>query len=176
MKKENFNLKTMNEALKILKEDKNTFTCCICGKETEGYGNNPHPVKDDGECCDECNVKVIIPARLKALEEKENSYVADDTAEDIAEDFDEEDPKEVNTDYLNITRMGFEVKKIYESNSGRLYVIVYRPKRDDYALGAGYDLRTGYWAQGYYDFKNLEDVEDFLFDTYGHEHLHIFEA
>lgn len=40
-------------------------TCCICGKEFSGYGNNPDPVKKQGRCCDECNNKKVIPARLK---------------------------------------------------------------------------------------------------------------
>ena len=42
----------------------NTFVCCICGEESEGYGNNPSPVKEEGECCDACNRKFVIPARL----------------------------------------------------------------------------------------------------------------
>ena len=39
---------------------KNKKVCCICGKEFEGHGNNPHPIKSEGVCCDECNKKVII--------------------------------------------------------------------------------------------------------------------
>lgn len=42
-------------------------TCCICGKQIEGLGNNPYPVKKNGECCDECNLTQVIPARLKQL-------------------------------------------------------------------------------------------------------------
>ena len=42
----------------------NTFICCICGEESEGYGNNPGPVRSSGECCDACNRKFVIPARL----------------------------------------------------------------------------------------------------------------
>jgi len=42
-------------------------TCCICGKEFDGYGNNPWPVKEDGCCCDECNVDKVIPARISSL-------------------------------------------------------------------------------------------------------------
>jgi hypothetical protein len=42
----------------------NTFICCICGEESEGYGNNPDPVRSSGECCDACNRKFVIPARL----------------------------------------------------------------------------------------------------------------
>ena len=42
----------------------NTFICCICGEESEGYGNNPDPIRSSGECCDACNRKFVIPARL----------------------------------------------------------------------------------------------------------------
>ena len=41
--------------------------CVICGKEFEGYGNNPEPVKDHGQCCDECNLTYVIPARLSMI-------------------------------------------------------------------------------------------------------------
>ena len=43
--------------------------CCICGKEFEGYGNNPEPVKpfDEGVCCDECNFNVVVPKRFEEL-------------------------------------------------------------------------------------------------------------
>ena len=44
--------------------DADTKTCCICGKEFKGWGNNPYPVKMEGVCCDECNLKAVIPARL----------------------------------------------------------------------------------------------------------------
>jgi len=38
--------------------------CCLCGEQFDGYGNNPAPLKD-GVCCDECNAKKVIPARLR---------------------------------------------------------------------------------------------------------------
>lgn len=41
------------------------YTCCICGENFEGYGNNPYPYKDEGTCCDACNRKFVIPARLE---------------------------------------------------------------------------------------------------------------
>ena len=44
-----------------------TNICCICGKEFAGYGNNPAPYKNTGICCDECNQKYVIPARIKQL-------------------------------------------------------------------------------------------------------------
>lgn len=37
--------------------------CCICGKEFEGWGNNPWPLEGD-ECCDDCNYEYVIPARI----------------------------------------------------------------------------------------------------------------
>ena len=43
--------------------------CVICGKQIKGYGNNPEPVKNHGQCCDTCNLEVVIPARLKQIRE-----------------------------------------------------------------------------------------------------------
>lgn len=42
----------------------NIKTCCICGKQFEGWGNNPAPVKNEGVCCDECNMSHVLSARL----------------------------------------------------------------------------------------------------------------
>ena len=54
------------EGLKM--DEKNEVkVCVICGKEFEGYGNNPEPVKDHGQCCDECNLTYVIPARLSMI-------------------------------------------------------------------------------------------------------------
>lgn len=44
--------------------------CCICRRWFLGYGNNPEPVRNDGRCCDNCNVSVVLPARYKMLMEK----------------------------------------------------------------------------------------------------------
>lgn len=41
----------------------NKNICSICGKEYQGYGNNAQPV-NNGRCCNECNLSVVIPARL----------------------------------------------------------------------------------------------------------------
>ncbi len=37
--------------------------CCICGNIYSGFGNNAAPIKD-GYCCNSCNVKFVIPARI----------------------------------------------------------------------------------------------------------------
>lgn len=41
--------------------------CCICGKVFTDWGNNPWPVKDEGECCDICNSMFVVPARIKKM-------------------------------------------------------------------------------------------------------------
>ena len=56
----------MNETLSNIKEAYEHHKCVICGKEFDGYGNNAEPVKP-GICCDECNAKQVIPARLKGM-------------------------------------------------------------------------------------------------------------
>lgn len=45
------------------------FKCCICGKEVIGWGNDPWPVvMDEGaKCCDECDMTVVLGARLDQL-------------------------------------------------------------------------------------------------------------
>lgn len=42
-----------------------TKTCCICGKEIEGYGYNPYPVREEGQCCRRCNYEVVVPERYR---------------------------------------------------------------------------------------------------------------
>lgn len=46
--------------------------CCICGQLFEGYGNNPAPVETRGECCDDCNINIVVPRRL--LDAKKRRY------------------------------------------------------------------------------------------------------
>ena len=50
---------------------KETKICCICGQVFLGYGNNPWPVEENGECCDTCNFQVVIPERLKRMKEED---------------------------------------------------------------------------------------------------------
>ena len=66
-----------------MRKDYSEVMCCICGKPLyNGHhcelslddkitymGNNPWPVNEDSEarCCDECNMTVVIPARIKNM-------------------------------------------------------------------------------------------------------------
>jgi len=52
---------------KIMSEQNLKYTCCFCGRPFYGYGNNAEPVIKNGVCCDECNLKKVIPARIKQL-------------------------------------------------------------------------------------------------------------
>ena len=75
-----------DEAFNLNFEDKNAFgetliegkikddICCICGEKIEGYGNNPEPYMpaEAGRCCDLCNQKFVIPARLNQQQKAEN--------------------------------------------------------------------------------------------------------
>ncbi len=45
--------------------------CSICGKEFEGYGNNAYPI-NDGRCCDDCNVSIVVPRRIQDYANKQN--------------------------------------------------------------------------------------------------------
>ena len=61
--------------------------CCICGTLVNGYGHNPQGAMwKDGEgnicepqynigerCCDNCNVRYVIPGRLELLKRWRNN-------------------------------------------------------------------------------------------------------
>ena len=89
------------------KEDKEK--CVLCGKEIEGYGNNPAPLADEGKCCDSCNSKRVIPARFKAMKVNkmnENNESSTDLQEcdqfeyddDYIIDYEDEPEKEMEYD------------------------------------------------------------------------------
>jgi hypothetical protein len=68
----NLNFDDYNVFGEKLVEAKEAERCCICGEAVEGYGNNPEPFmsSNDGlnRCCNACNVKFVIPARLEIWE------------------------------------------------------------------------------------------------------------
>ena len=100
---------TLNNLGIKLDEAKDAQNCVICGKPIVGYGNNAAPVAD-GKCCDQCNRDVVIPARLKALqnnkldedkkddkEEQPEEFIAknEETGEIVADDPKPEEAKEL---------------------------------------------------------------------------------
>jgi DNA-directed RNA polymerase subunit RPC12/RpoP len=49
------------------------YTCSLCGKESEGFGNNPEPLKSYPErCCNDCNRTRVIPERLARINQEKN--------------------------------------------------------------------------------------------------------
>lgn len=55
------------------------FICCLCGKKSYGWGNNPDPLapvydkgNKDPRCCDHCDNTLVIPARIRAYTSKVN--------------------------------------------------------------------------------------------------------
>ena len=85
----------------VAEELKDEHKCCICGEPIEGHGNNPFPVKTEGDCCDKCNAEVVIPARIEkmkeAASEKVNEELAETESEDVKstpEEFEEESLEE----------------------------------------------------------------------------------
>lgn len=60
---------TTEEASQLLFNVTKT-NCVLCNKPYNGYGNNAQPVKD-GRCCNDCNSKIIIPARIKNIMNKD---------------------------------------------------------------------------------------------------------
>lgn len=45
-------------------------TCCICGQQFTEPGNNPFPIKGEGECCRNCNWTVVLPERFRRINSK----------------------------------------------------------------------------------------------------------
>ena len=53
-----------------------TWVCCLCGKPSSGFGNNPFPLCDENDtesrCCDICNMTKVTPARIKMIRERKD--------------------------------------------------------------------------------------------------------
>ena len=44
--------------------------CVVCGCMIPDFGHNPDPLNEGkGRCCDSCNVKYVIPARVYSMRE-----------------------------------------------------------------------------------------------------------
>lgn len=57
-----------NATQDIFKEPR---TCCICGEDYYGCGNDAAPLVD-GSCCDQCNTDYVFPARFAYREMAED--------------------------------------------------------------------------------------------------------
>lgn len=52
--------------------------CSICQKTMKNgeFDNNAHPV-NNGRCCEQCNITVVIPARMNMISRVENNPTED---------------------------------------------------------------------------------------------------
>jgi hypothetical protein len=55
----------LNRIDKSSQRKKENGVCCICKEYLEmPFGNNPHPIRKRGKCCDECNYSKVLPTRM----------------------------------------------------------------------------------------------------------------
>lgn len=65
---------SMDDATIKTSSSRNGMTCIICGdpipKDAKGWGGgyNAEPIKD-GRCCSKCNQTLVVPERLKRIQE-----------------------------------------------------------------------------------------------------------
>lgn len=56
-------------------EARKTGVCCLCDGRYERWGNNPYPLCAETDlesrCCDECNARKVIPARMAHMFRKD---------------------------------------------------------------------------------------------------------
>lgn len=122
--KEDFEDKNVDEPVEkdeepVEEELKDKHKCCICGEPIEGHGNNPFPVKAEGDCCDKCNAEVVIPARIEkmkaAASEKVNEELTETESEDVKstpEEFEEVKPTSEESEEESLEEK--EVKELTE--------------------------------------------------------------
>lgn len=81
--------------------------CCICGGDIEGYGNNAEPYAH-GKCCDACNFKFVIPARLEHLKDDSEEKLSEAALPKYKErDFTTiEEKKDFNRKWAKSLRLG----------------------------------------------------------------------
>lgn len=61
-------------------------------------------------------------------------------------------------DYSQATKQGYEIKARYKEGD-REHIIFYRESAGDYAIGYGYNEKSGDWAQGTYDIPDFLKAE-----------------
>lgn len=66
----NSHLKLAVEWPKTIKDSEKPESkkCVLCNKEFTEYGNNPWPLADKGQCCNDCNINKVLPARIHILQ------------------------------------------------------------------------------------------------------------
>jgi hypothetical protein len=51
-----------------MSEENRVYVCCLCGKDCEGYGFNPWPLRDgEDDCCETCDGTKVRQARERLI-------------------------------------------------------------------------------------------------------------
>ena len=106
----------MKYILKKIVKDSKEIKCCICGRPIEGWGNNPWPVENEGECCDICNQNIVLPARIEMMFNKNEMSIPDIwvACQQIMNMMDQLNAMK---DDIEIKGSDLELKKLAEENS-----------------------------------------------------------
>ena len=69
---EHIEVQDMNVIQEPITGEENTakeeiWRCVICYEHFTGFGNNPDPIKNYGDCCDACNTNKVIPERMRQI-------------------------------------------------------------------------------------------------------------
>ena len=70
------------------------YTCCLCNKEFEGFGNNPYPLSEEGRCCDMCNMQVVA-ARINQLNKQKPLIEDEDFLKNLEKRLDNAEESEI---------------------------------------------------------------------------------
>ena len=97
--------------------------CCICGKETYGYGNSALPIKN-GICCNDCNNKFVIPARLRLSKLNNDKHINFEIIRDMSE-FIPLERKLIEHDFTKGEILMKEQLMIYENPETEEQVFIY---------------------------------------------------
>lgn len=79
-------------------------SCSICFQPFSGFGNNPYPfhLENTNPCCDRCNEREVIPARMRQVQERMNAEKEEQVkvaeAELLANPIVQEKPKQSKKD------------------------------------------------------------------------------
>lgn len=67
--------------------------------------------------------------------------------------------------FEKVTNQNYKIVELWYSESGETYFAIIK-KHNDYAWGSHYYLDKGYWGQGHYDFKTLQEARQNMLDIY----------
>lgn len=75
-----------------------------------------------------------------------------------------DEAENIKEDFRHKTKQGYTVVKIEKSTRGEDIAIIQREK--DFVVAFKYDVQDGTWAQGHYNFSNLEAAQSYVDEEY----------